>query len=155
MKKVVLIITQTNQYCGGAPPPRELLDKIATPRPFEKKVLYIRKNTNDLRAKILYTVVTDSLGTAVLTLPVGKYTVVDDDKKDIALYDSLVLKYKNGTENAEPIDTACLMKHMSSPDFELVVKRSASKKMEVKFNYFHGCNWAGVPCASFRGQYPP
>ena len=36
------IVTQTYSYCGGAAPPAELLEKLATPVPYQGKRFFIR-----------------------------------------------------------------------------------------------------------------
>ncbi len=151
-----LSITSTSQYCGGAAPPQELQDNLAKPKPLENKVIYVRKDKNDLSTPILYTLTTDLNGRASLKLAPGKYTFVDASKKDRLLYDALLIKHKEATGQAGPIDPKCLLEYMTNPDFEVIIpktKKKATKK--VGFNYFLSCNWAGVPCAEFRGQYPP
>ena len=153
---VELSITKTIQYCGGAAPPNDLIEEMRTPKPFENKVIYVRKNSNDIATPILYTITTDANGKAKLNLPTGKYSFVDGSKKDRILYDSLLLKHREATDNAGPIDPKCLMDYMMQSDFEILIpklKKKATKKLN--YNYFIGCNWSGVPCAEFRGQYPP
>lgn len=153
---VEIYITSTSQYCGGAQPPPELLDRLSKPKPYENKVLYVRKDTNDLKSKIMYTLTTGKNGRVSIKLPPGKYCFVDASKKDIQLYESLLTKHKEPTHQAGPIDPKCLMTFMSESDFQVVVPRTRKKKrINVEYNYFHSCNWAGVPCAEFRGQYPP
>lgn len=151
-----LTITSTSQYCGGADPPKELIDHLAKPKPLENKLIYVRKEKNDLSTPILYTLTTNLNGRASLKLAPGKYTFVDATKKDRLLYDSLLMKHREATSQAGPIDPKCLMDYMSTPDFEVIIPKTKKKRtMKVEYNYFQSCNWAGVPCAEFRGQYPP
>jgi hypothetical protein len=153
---IELFITSTSQYCGGAQPSQDMLDMLAKPEPMENKVLFVRKNTNDLRSKILYTITTNVHGRASLKLPPGKYSFVDASKRDIPLYDSLIAEHKEAKNQAGPIDPKCLLEHMTKSDFEVIIPKTRKKRvMKVGYNYFHSCNWAGVPCAEFRGQYPP
>lgn len=152
---VEITITQTEQYCGGAAPPKEMLDELNRPKPYVNKTLYIRKDTNDLDAAILYKLTTDTKGKALVKLKPGRYSIVDENKKDRALYNSLMTKYKEGTERAGPIDQDCLMRYMSTPDFVVIVKKEARRtRAKAYFNYFHSCNRSGVPCAKFLGHYP-
>jgi hypothetical protein len=47
-------ITQTSSYCGGAAPPRELIEQLNTPVPLAGKVIYLRKGkTNKLCKKTI------------------------------------------------------------------------------------------------------
>lgn len=148
-------ITSTSQYCGGAPPPKEYLDALNTPQPLANKKLYLRRDTQDIRKPMLYTLTTNDSGRVSIRLKAGKYVVVDETKKDMALYHTLCEKYKEKTNKTGPIDPKCLMDYMSTADFGFEVKPSRKiQRLKVSHNYFKSCNWAGVPCVNYTGYYP-
>jgi hypothetical protein len=144
-------ITETQQYCGGAPPPQSMLDEYNTPKPVANYKLYIRKVLNDINTPIFKSVETDANGKFQISLEPGKYTVVDERKKDKQTYSDLVKKYKTTTETTGPIDEICLKKYFAEADFEITVLKTAQV---VSHNYFRTCNYAGAPCVEFTGAYP-
>jgi hypothetical protein len=50
---VIMLITQTHSYCGGAEPPDELLQELATPRPLSGITFYIKNSeTNNSKPQL-------------------------------------------------------------------------------------------------------
>lgn len=148
-------ITYTESWCGGARPTEEMEREFATPKPYAYYHLYLRKDTNNIKLPIYMHIVTDSLGYFSIKLPAGKYTVVDDRKKDEATYKSTLEKYKKETSYTGAIDKACYTNYVSEPDFIINVERKSTSIIQVEYNYHKGCNWSGAPCVEYRGPYPP
>jgi hypothetical protein len=148
------LITETQQYCGGAPPPQFLLDELNTPKPVANYKLFIRKNSNDFNTQIYKEVITDSAGRFSVSLEPGKYSVVDSRKKDKQTYSDLVKKYKTKTATTGPIDEKCLKAHFLKEDFIIEISKDLLKTVEQTHNYFRTCDYAGAPCVEFTGAYP-
>lgn len=147
-------LTQTSMWCGGARPPEELVKELATPKPLDTYDLYIRKDTNNLSNPILYKVKTDKNGNFTLKLKAGKYVVVDSKKKDKATYKATLEKYKTETETTGKIDKDCYAQFVATPDFEIVVPKSAKGSIKVSHNYHRTCDWVGTPCVEYKGALP-
>ena len=70
-------------YCGGAPPTRQILDELRTPRPEAGLPLVFRRgDTNTPGGPIEAETRTDASGHFVVRLPPGSYCVVDGAKRD-------------------------------------------------------------------------
>jgi hypothetical protein len=130
-----------------------MLDEYNTPKPVANYKLYIRKNSNDINT-FYKEVITDSEGRYSVKLDPGKYSVVDERKKDKQTYFDLVKKYKTKTATTGPIDEVCLKKHFAEADFMIEVPKELEKTQESTHNYFRSCNWSGAPCVEFTGPYP-
>ena len=69
-------VLQTSSYCGGAAPPPELLQELATPKPLANKTLYIKNGTaNSNSPSLPFT--SDSEGRFTLALSAGAYCIVE------------------------------------------------------------------------------
>jgi hypothetical protein len=64
-------ISYTESYCGGARPPEELLQQLATPKPFASDTLRVK----NVETGTEYLVVTDEHGHYEMELPAGNYVV--------------------------------------------------------------------------------
>ncbi len=62
-------ILNTQSYCGGARPPQELLNELATPKPYGNRSLVFVHTTSHKE----YTFTTDEHGHYEVELPLGKY----------------------------------------------------------------------------------
>lgn len=144
-------ITETRQYCGGAPPPQSMLDEYNTPKPVANYKLYIRQNINDISTPAYKEIITDSLGNFTVFLEYGSYSVVDSRKKDKQTYLDLVAKYKKATNVTGSIDENCLKTHFRESDFRIDVMPDSKT---VEHNYFRTCNYSGAPCVEFTGPMP-
>lgn len=145
-------ITETQQYCGGAPPQEDMLKELNTPKPIANYKLYIRKFANNISTPIYKTIVTDSLGRYSIKLELGTYSVVDSRKKDKQTYLDLIRKYKSATKSTGPIDENCLKMHFAQADFMIDVTPEPDKIID--FNYFRTCDYTGAPCVEFTGPMP-
>lgn len=149
-------ITETFSYCGGAPPPAELLAELNTPKPACKYTIFFRRDSNDLKKPIFKEMMTDSAGRFELRLPPGKYVIVDAKKKDLETYQNTISHYKKETNDRGAIDILCYNQFIATPDYVLIVPKSTKKSyISMEINYFRSCNWSGHPCVEYRGPLPP
>ncbi len=149
-----IFLTQTSSYCGGAEPPAELLNALATPQPLAGEEIYIRSgNKNNPDDTPLLEVVTGADGSATFYLVAGEYYVVFENKQDRATYEEYKLKYGTGTDYYEPIDLKCLDEWLSKPELVFVV--SDTMKNPLTINVHKPCSWNSIPCAQFTGSLPP
>lgn len=151
---VLIELTHSSSYCGGAAPSEELLNELQTPKPFANKKLYLKRgNQNTVESKILREVVADSLGIIKLQLTPGYYFLVDEEKKDRTYYDYVVKTYKVQTKEEGPVDMDCFNKWFTTP--ELSINLSAKSPKKFKLNINHECKWSGKPCIPYFGPVPP
>ena len=74
-------VTQTYSYCGGAAPPKDLLDEMATPVAFPGKRFYIRPGvTNNSNVKIVKSFTTAEDGSFSIQLAPGIYAVIVEEQ---------------------------------------------------------------------------
>jgi hypothetical protein len=72
----------TSSYCGGIPPPPELVKELGTPKAEVGLTLLFREGElNDPKSRIFSEVTTDAEGRFSVTLPVGTYCIVEDAKR--------------------------------------------------------------------------
>lgn len=71
-------VSQTSDYCGGAPPPEELLERLKTPKPFVNQTLYLFDNQQRSGEAIL--VKTNGSGQFTFEAEEGIYYVYLKDK---------------------------------------------------------------------------
>lgn len=124
---VTLEITQTDDYCGGAVPPEEILEEMRTPRPMPEQTIYIsqvRKNS-----LIALNVVE---GKATAELKPGKYEVRTHSPEDV---EAFLLKFRVGEDM-----TQCYRDWMGKVVAEFEISKDLSM---VKFNVHKTCD----PCA--------
>jgi hypothetical protein len=145
-------ITSTSSFCGGARPSEEILGQIETPRPFPHKKIYIKKGRVNLTSNdILVELKTDANGKFKTRLAPGVYLIVDEAKKDLTYYNTLLKEHAFLTENFEAVDTVCLKEWFAKPDFTFEVKQTNSTNIHL--NFAKEC--FNLPCTQFRGPYPP
>jgi hypothetical protein len=147
-------LTSTNKYCGGARPTEEILSSYATQRPLAGKKLFVKTGTeNDLNQKAIAAVETDAEGNFTLTLPPGKYILVDSERENDIFCKKLLKDYAEKTENYKPIDKECLLEWSKMPlmTFEVVDKTVTLDNLNILI----GCSWDKIPCAQYVGPYPP
>lgn len=151
--KVSGTVTQTFSYCGGARPSNEMLAKLAEPKPFANKKLFIKKGkTNDINSVAVVEVVADSAGNFSVSLPSGDYCIVDEFKSK-SNFNEILKKYEKETTNYSAVDPECLKNWFSTPDAVFTVTKTGLKDLNVA--YHHPCSWRSVPCANYRGPLPP
>jgi hypothetical protein len=106
---VIISVTQTHSYCGGAKPPDELLQELATPRPLSGITFYIKNSdTNDYKPAI--EVISNDSGIVYVLLKPGKYCLINDLKKDKNYYNELLKRYQKETQYYSPVNKECLDK---------------------------------------------
>ncbi len=145
-------VTSTSDYCGGAEPPPELLDQLATPIPYQGKTFYIKAGTmNNINAPILYTVVTDTGGNYSVQLPPGKYCMIDKFRADTSFLRSLLKNDPNS--NLKVGDKKCLQDWFNSCFYAFSI--SDSNLTNVNFHVHRPCfTPEGVPCVGYSGPLP-
>jgi len=151
---VAIQFTYTSSYCGGAEPPQELLNTLATPQPFTGEKIYIKKGKiNKPDDPIEAESIINENGLVKLNLPPGEYYVVFENKVDRATYEEFVKNYGTGSAYYEPIDIKCLDTWLSTP--ELTFTAIASSENSYSVNSHKNCPWNSVPCAGYIGSLPP
>ena len=145
-------ITQTFSYCGGAAPPQELLEKMAEPKPFPKKKLFLIKgDTNTASHQVILNFVSDSAGNFSFQVEPGTYSIILEEQ--VSAPDAK--KYKTPTQT---IDEECYKKWWATPYYSLEVE-AGSKTTTIKglnFNFHHRCFISSdVPCLQYDGPMPP
>ena len=145
-------ITQTHSYCGGAAPPRELIEELKTPKPLPGKKMYIIKgDTNTTGRDIILNFISDENGNFSFQLEPGLYSVLLEEQ--ISAPDAK--KYRTETQS---IDESCYNKWWARPYYLLTVEAGA-KPTTIKglnFNFHSRCFISSdVPCLEYEGPYPP
>lgn len=98
IREIKLTIVYTQQYCGGANPPKQMLEKLQAEKPLQNTVLYFFEKKNETES-ILYTEIkTDIDGKVSIELNNNRtYCVVL--RKDC----NCTIRYKTETESAETV----------------------------------------------------
>lgn len=140
---VVVTITQTSDYCGGARPSEEILQELAKPGPLPNTNFYLVKGQkNGKGIKIIRKVKTDSEGSINLLLSKGIYALLSEDQ-----IKPFVPK-KN--DEFHIWDNNCLKQKWEKP---LVIVNPTRQK---KYNYnIHKVCFYAPECCEYRGPYPP
>lgn len=148
-------ITFTSDYCGGARPSENMLERLATPTPYQGKVFYIRSGErNNLNSPILYTVVTDSTGHYSVSLPPGNYCMIDEFRKDT----SFILDVYKRDPTLQPNylvvhDKECLQNWFNSCFYGFTILDTDVSN--INFNIHRSCfRPEGVPCIDYNGPLP-
>lgn len=151
--EVKITVTYTQSYCGGARPSDDMMQELNTPKPLSGKKLFVKKGKeNSANATIIKEVVTDDEGKINLKLEPGFYCVVDENKKDRKKIDEWIKLYEKETTYYEAINKACLEKWFKSADLVIEVQKSGNN---FTINYHEPCSWHAIPCANYKGPYPP
>lgn len=151
---VIVELTHSYSYCGGAAPSDELLQELQTPKPWSNKKLYLKKGSrNMLDSKVFKEAMADSLGIIRLHLPPGQYCLVDEEKKDKTYYNYVMKTFKEPTKEEGPVDMDCFNKWYATPELVLNISNKSPKR--YKLNIHHECKWSGKPCIPYFGPIPP
>jgi len=151
---IQIAITSTASYCGGARPTAEMESELATPKPLPNVEVFIRAgNTQDHQQAVFVSAVSDERGLISLMLPPGTYSVVTKEKNSDSKYKELLEQYANETEEWSAIDVDCLKKWLRTPDLVLTVSEDGIR--EYTLNIHQPCFWRSVPCANYKGPFPP
>ena len=152
--QVFIQLTTTSSYCGGAKPPVELQAELATPKPLPSVEIFVRRGDhNDVREAIVTSAISDDQGKLRFDLPPGKYCLVTKDKSDDKKFHELNSRYAQETEQWSAIDSVCLTEWLRTPDLAIEVSQSGGR--EYALNIHQPCIWKSVPCANYKGPYPP
>ena len=120
---VVGNITNNSEYKGGANPSQEILDALAIYRPSANQNFYIRNANNySSFSNILGTFTTDNDGNYTISLPVGSYGILGQEKYDF--------------EQSPYADSNCA--YIQLPDFTLTVvanQENYTSQYTDKVNY--------------------
>lgn len=140
---------QTQSYCGGAAPPQEIIDGLATPKPLANKTLYLKNgSTNSQGPYLAFT--TDSQGRFALSLPAGTYCVVEDYKRDAP--DAEAYKKSMGAPGScATVNPSCLAVLWQECDASFTVG-SADTNLTVQSN--RRCPWS-TRCIEWGCPLPP
>jgi hypothetical protein len=153
-KSVTVLFTQTSSYCGGAAPPEELLQSLATPIPLSAEKFCIRKgNKNNPDESPLLELVSGPDGYASFALIPGEYYIVFENKQDRSTFEEYVKIYGKGNDYYGPIDTKCLEEWLVKPELVFIVSETGENSFTI--NTHKPCSWNSVPCTQYTGPLPP
>jgi hypothetical protein len=153
-KGIQIVITSTASYCGGARPTMEMEAELATPRPMPNVEVYVRAGTtHDYHQPVIFSGMSDEDGRIRLKLAPGTYSVVTKEKNSDAKFRELLKQYAQETDQWSAIDVDCLNKWFQTPD--LVMTVSDDGVSEYSLNIHQPCFWHSVPCANYKGPFPP
>ena len=142
------IVTQTYSYCGGAAPPKQLLDQLATPVAYAGKKFYIRPGkTNSAKIKTVKSFTTNSAGEFSFRLSPGTYAIILEEQ---------LHKIKAGdyAKQDRSVDEKCLQQWWVKPYYVLEVKGRNTNGLN--FNFHHPCFISNdIPCITYNGPMPP
>lgn len=141
-------VTQTSSYCGGANPPKELLQQMATPVAYPGKTFYTKSGTvNDLAMPVLTSFTTDSTGHFSIHLSPGIYAIILKEQ----LAELNAADYETKTQ---VVDKDCLAEWWKKPYYLLEVKQQDISSLNFVFH--HRCYIANdIPCIRYRGPLAP
>ncbi len=140
-------VTQTFNYCGGAAPPKQILDKLAIPVPYSGKKFYIRAGkSNNLRSRIVSSFITGKDGEFSIRLSPGIYSIIQEEQLK-------KIKASDYNKTNQQIDEKCLYEWWMKPYYILNVKNADIKLLN--FNFHHPCFiTTDIPCVSYLGPSP-
>lgn len=139
------IVMATHDYCGGAKPPDETLEKLKTPVPLSSKKLYLKKSRTNARSyKVAASFTSDSSGHFKVQLTPGVYCIVEEYKSKPFILPA--------NDKFSTWDEDCLREEYAKCNFELTVRDHDVKDISLVFHI--PCSWA-KPCLQYRGPLPP
>lgn len=144
------IVEFTGRYCGGANPPKEILENARKKRPYSDYQLYVKAGKfNNLDAPIIDSTRTDAEGRFDFNLPPGEYVVLSAYhlNKDI---------FRNWKEDKYIgiSDWACLEEWWKKGLIQLKVENRPLGNLYLHFQ--KQCFLPiGVPCLVYKGPFPP
>lgn len=148
-QKLVLVrgyITSTEDYCNGARPSDEMLQDVATEKPYANKTIYVKVGTlNKSSNKLFKKVKTNADGRFEIWLKPGvSYYFVEEWKGKLFV----------APRNTKEIkwDITCLRKRYATPDY--VIKVTTNNNPEIQINYHKQCAFNPY-CGNFSGPLPP
>jgi hypothetical protein len=151
---VLIDVTSTSSYCGGAHPSDELLEQLRTPTPIANLEIFIREGEiNDLKKPIIFQGKSDANGKVNCKLPRGNFVIVFKEKSDEKYYNSLLENFNEDTQYRSKIDVKCLNEYIQKPDLKIEVGVNSTLRFSI--NKHQECSWSSVPCSAYQGPLPP
>ena len=138
----------TEQYCNGAAPSQEMLDRLQLPHPLANAILIVREGThNKLGAPLRIRTQTDANGRFSFSLPRGNYCLSVGEKENARTADFYQQAYRE-------VDKPCDNDWLEQCDLSFAV---ADKAIEnLSFTMHRSCFVPGFsPCISYSGPWPP
>jgi hypothetical protein len=141
------VVTQTSSYCGGIPPSKQLLKRLATPKPYPAKTFHVIKgDVNTVSREIVLSFTSDQQGAFSFQLSPGTYSIIVDEQAKPLNADD----YKKGSIS---VDEACLKSWWAKP-YQLLEVKDADIK-GLKFEFHHRCFIRyDIPCLRYTGPLP-
>ena len=138
-------IMQTQSYCGGAQPTKEILDKLNKPTGIPDTKLFIRKSaTNSEDLIIIDSIFSDSVGKFSIDLAPGTYCLVESWKAK---------RFIPPSDNQnQKTDTICLRNLYNLCDYVLEVDNKNIENVNI---VFHRDCFYNLPCVTYKGPVPP
>ncbi len=138
-------IMQTQSYCGGAQPTKEILDKLNTATGIANTRLFIRKNAvNSVDIEIVDSIISDTNGNFSIDLAPGTYCLVESWKAK---------RFSPPSDNQnQKIDTVCLKNLYNLCDYELKISDKNIENLKI---VFHRNCINNQPCITYSGPVPP
>ena len=136
-------------HCGGARPPKELMDNLTKPSPFPGKKVYIRSGTeNSLDKPVIRELIADTGGRFSLLLPSGTYCIIQEEQ--VKTLDTDFFRKK--LTSYHKLDEECLKQWWGKclMTFEI----GTSDKTGMNINFHFPCFTNGVPCVTYTGPLP-
>jgi len=146
MRKISGKVIQTSNYCGGPPPPQELIDELRREKPFPDKELYIREGDINLLSKpIIKKFVSDKDGKFEISLTPGKYCIIEKIKKEeLKIPDFTEINKQLPSYSQYRVESEqCFKDWWKNCDKILDVENQDSTDSVIKFH--HRC---GQPCVT-------
>ncbi len=138
-------IMQTVSYCGGAAPSRQIQDSSNTPHAIPYAKLFVKSgSSNKQDGRIIQTINADQEGNFKISLPAGKYCMLEEWKAGTFKLPS--------NDNNHKVDSACYRDLYNSCDFEILVAHKNIHQLKIVFH--RTCSY-NQPCVSYRGPLPP
>jgi hypothetical protein len=141
-------VQHASSYCGGVAPTPQMIQELSTARAFPNKKFYVRKGSvNSLKAAIILSFASDSLGRFSFSLPPDTYAIIlDEQVKEIK-----PAEYNGQYQHA---DAQCLKNWWAKPYYLLVIK---DKNIEgLNFVFHHRCFLGtDIDCVNYLGPMPP
>lgn len=140
-------VMRTAEYCGGAAPSQEMLDKLRTPHPFAGMKVHVRKGgTNKIGTAVFATSTTNESGEFSFDLPPGTWCVVMDEKGPDAPRD-LSGQYVQ-------VDDACYKEWLTKCDQAIEVIDVPIPAVKLQFR--SRCHLSTISnCVQWVGPLPP
>jgi hypothetical protein len=140
-------VYRTADYCGGAAPSQDLLNELATPKPFPGMAVHVRKgNTNQVGTPVHTSATTDEQGRFTFILPPGTWCLVLDEKGPDAPRDI--------SDEHVQVDDDCYTQWLTRCDEVVEVKSGSTYDLKIVFH--QRCHLSTLSnCATWVGPLPP